>query len=90
MSKRVFLALIAVSIFTLLPSSKAISKTTEDYGASKAFIEANHLFSQGNYEEAASLYESITTRVKNGQLFYNLGNAYLKSGKVVTKTCGPT
>jgi len=82
MIKRVFLSLIAVSILTLLPSSKAIGKTTEDYDISKAFIEANHLFSQGKYEKAASLYERITARVRNGQLFYNLGNAYLKSGNV--------
>ena len=45
-------------------------------------MEANHLFNQGNYEEAAALYERITARVRNGQLFYNLGNAYLKLGKV--------
>jgi len=81
MSKRVFLSLIALSILTLLSSSRALSKTADDYTDSKAFIEANHLFSEGNYEEAVSLYEGITARVRNGQLFYNLGNAYLKLGK---------
>jgi len=86
MHKRALLLLlsliIVVSILTLVPRSGVMSQATENYDASKSFIEANHLFSQGNYEEAASLYEKITTSIKNGQLYYNLGNAYLKLGKV--------
>ena len=85
MKKGVLLLLFVIAVSGLLPllsNSRAICQTTEDYDISKAFIEANHLFNEGNYQEAASLYEKITARVKNGQLFYNLGNAHLKRGKV--------
>lgn len=43
------------------------------------FFEANKQYSDGNYLEAASLYEEIISRgVKSGNLYYNLGNAYFK------------
>ena len=47
------------------------------------FEEANKLFAQGNYTEAAALYERITTsgRVTPAAL-YNLGNAWFKAGQL--------
>lgn len=40
----------------------------------------NEKYKQGKYEEAIEFYESIIKKgIKNGYLFYNLGNAYFKT-----------
>ncbi|NPA36255.1 MAG: SH3 domain-containing protein [Chlorobi bacterium] len=45
------------------------------------FIKANQLYTDGKYEEAAQAYEDILkTGVESPELYYNLGNAYYKSG----------
>jgi tetratricopeptide (TPR) repeat protein len=45
------------------------------------FAKANELYTQGKYEEAAKAYEEILkTGVESPELYYNLGNAYYKSG----------
>ncbi|MBD3348942.1 MAG: tetratricopeptide repeat protein, partial [Candidatus Eisenbacteria bacterium] len=45
------------------------------------FREANRLYSEGEYERAASLYESIVeSGFRNADVQYNLGNARYKTG----------
>lgn len=45
------------------------------------FKKANELYSNGKFEEAAQAYEDILkTGVESPELYYNLGNAYYKSG----------
>ncbi|MEZ4852960.1 tetratricopeptide repeat protein [Flavobacterium sp.] len=48
------------------------------------FEKANENYRQEKYELAASQYESIleTQKVASAELYYNLGNAYYKLGKV--------
>lgn len=56
------------------------SKKTPAYGM---FYQANELFKENNYEKAISKYEEIITLgVESGSLYYNLGNAYFKTGKI--------
>ena len=51
------------------PSDKAV-----------VFVDAVRAYKAGNYSEAAGMFEAIAaTGVKNPDLFYNLGNAYLKN-----------
>ncbi len=43
------------------------------------FCRANQYFKEGNYDRARGLYESILEQGReNGNLYYNLGNAYFK------------
>ena len=43
---------------------------------------ANDLYANNNYQEAADVYESIhQAGLKNGYLYYNLGNTYIRLGK---------
>jgi len=44
------------------------------------FVDAVRAYKAGNYAAAAAQFEAIAaTRVKNSDLFYNIGNAYLKA-----------
>jgi len=48
----------------------------------ETFERANQLYQAGNYAAAASLYEQLTAKgIANPDLFFNLGNAYVQSGK---------
>ncbi len=50
---------------------------------SHIFFTANQSYKDGRFEQAAELYESLRARgIMNGDIFYNLGNAYVKSGKI--------
>ncbi|MFH1877477.1 MAG: tetratricopeptide repeat protein [Candidatus Omnitrophota bacterium] len=50
--------------------------------ADELFFEANKAYSEGDYEKAAALYEEIAAKgAVSGNLYYDLGNAYFKSGK---------
>lgn len=52
------------------------------YGADalgNRFGEANQLYRNGNYVEAARIYEEIAASVPNLEVYYNLGNTYFKN-----------
>lgn len=49
----------------------------------QVFDEANQAYQQGKYPEAIQKYEQILqSGLLNGELYYNLGNAYYKAGNV--------
>jgi hypothetical protein len=51
--------------------------------ATGLFIEANALYAEGRYREAAAAYEGIAAgRFDNADVLYNLGNAYYKEGRI--------
>ena len=51
------------------------------FSPSATFRRANHLYGEGKYEEAATLYQHIRRGGwASGPLYYNLGNAYFKEG----------
>lgn len=51
-------------------------------GANDIFFRANRQYDDGNFREAAGLYEQLLSQgVQGGNIYYNLGNAYYKMGK---------
>ena len=47
-----------------------------------SFAEANELYLAGKFEEAAAAYEQLADRVDSEKLYYNLGNAYFRIGRL--------
>ena len=48
-----------------------------------AFLQANALYSQGRYAEATRAYEHLLAAGhRSGNLYFNLGNAYFKQGRL--------
>jgi Bacterial SH3 domain len=46
------------------------------------FLKANESYNQGNYASAEALYRKILDAgIKNGKVYYNLGNALFRQGK---------
>lgn len=67
-----------LALILLLPARAAHAETPE-----QLFREANQLYQQGKVPEARDLYESIlSSGYASGELYYNLGNAYYKSGSL--------
>ncbi len=49
----------------------------------QGYNEANALYRQGEFREAASRYEEVVSQgVRNGNVFFNLGNAWFKAGEI--------
>lgn len=49
----------------------------------QGYNEANALYRQGKFREAASRYEEVVSQgVRNGNVFFNLGNAWFKAGEI--------
>lgn len=46
------------------------------------FTEANTQYANGDYQQAATLYEQILTQCRDAEVYYNLGNAYFKQGEL--------
>lgn len=52
-------------------------------GQNDQFKKANDLYAQGDFERAAGLYQTLVdTGMVSGALYYNLGNAYYKTGQL--------
>ncbi len=70
--KIIFLCLILTSVVF---NGFAFEKKTLDI----AFIKANLLYEQGDYNEAISAYRGILEKgLESGNIYYNLGNCYFK------------
>lgn len=55
------------------------------YAQEEVIKEAEIAYTQENYEEAIAQYESIIANYgESSQIYYNLGNAYYKSGKIAS------
>lgn len=61
-----------------------VSSAWGDESANEAFKEANDLYLEGNYGRAVEIYERLVNRdhISHEDLYYNLGNAYFKLGKL--------
>lgn len=59
----------------------ARAATIADHG--EIFVNANSAYENGDFAAAVGLYETLVDRgIHNGYLYYNLGNAYLRSGEL--------
>jgi tetratricopeptide (TPR) repeat protein len=55
---------------------------TLSLSAQSAFDRANTAYAEGNYEEAATLYQQLLDEQPDAVLYYNLGNAQFKKGEL--------
>jgi tetratricopeptide (TPR) repeat protein len=79
----VVILLLAVAIFVNCYQLFAQGKNADTAGPSHIFLAANQAYKEGRYEQAAVLYENLLAlEITNGSLYYNLGNSYLKAGKI--------
>ena len=63
-----------LTIFTSLPTDAS------EY--LKEIVRANDLYSEKRYAQSAQAYESLINKdVRNGYLYYNLANTYIRMGK---------
>ena len=68
-----------VFLFTLVAWGAANGQEVSAQG----YNEGNELYRQGDYFEAAARYENVLKQgIRNGFLYYNLGNAYFKAGEI--------
>lgn len=51
-------------------------------GATISKAQADSLYADGNYEQAAAIYESLLKEGEAAELYYNLGNCYYKMEKL--------
>ena len=67
-----------VLVVLALPGSSAFGQSSD-----QAFQQGNQMYQQGRLEEARVAYESIVAMgYGSGELFYNLGNTYYRSGEI--------
>ena len=75
---KIFFSSILFSLLCLIPSAGA-----KEANPASLFQQANAAYRGGDYGQAASLYESLIAQdQKEGDIYYNLGNAYFKQGKM--------
>lgn len=75
---------IAVSIIVILTCCFCVAGQDgpERLDANTIFYEANRCYKNGNYKKAIDLYEKLLKEgLESGPLYYNLGNAYFKTGQ---------
>ena len=82
-----YLALLIVAAVTgaqegeLVVAGEGSSPAPSDRG--EVFVAANSAYEQGDYPAAIELYSQLVTNDSaNGQIHYNLGNAYLRNGEL--------
>jgi tetratricopeptide (TPR) repeat protein len=76
-------ALLSPLLFAVILLFGSESLAAPDPSPASLYNEANRLYKEGNYQEAASTYTELASKgVTNGYLFYNLGNAYFKQGAI--------
>lgn len=72
--------IISFFLFVLLTLSPTLPAEASDY--LNEVVRANGLYSDKHYAESAQAYEALIHQgVRNGYLYYNLGNAYIRIGK---------
>jgi tetratricopeptide (TPR) repeat protein len=78
----VIVALAAVVAFPNTPTAQA-QTLNYDLSLHDLFVRGNQLYEAGDFEEAAAVYEETVARgAVSPELYYNLGNAYYKSGNL--------
>jgi hypothetical protein len=64
-------------------ASSAIAQPSQPETPGAVFARANTLYDGGEYEQAARLYQQLVdSGIVNASLYYNLGNAYYKTGEI--------
>jgi len=67
----------------IVPALFAQAEKIERADPSQLFLQASQAYQEGAFDRAAVLYENLLAQgFVNGSMYYNLGNAYLKAGKI--------
>ena len=84
MKKTCFIILsLFLATFLLCHQLFAQDKNADTADPSHIFLAANQAYKEGRFDQAAALYENLLAlEIINGSLCYNLGNSYLKAGKI--------
>ena len=70
---KIFIFWVGIVLFPTTASSQVSTKISQ----------ANQLYNQNQFHEAATIYEqAIALGMKNGHLYYNLGNSYFRMGNL--------
>ena len=70
------------SLFLFFVSTIFTSLPTDASEYLKEIVRANDLYSEKRYAQSAQAYESLINKgVRNGYLYYNLANTYIRMGK---------
>ena len=78
---RIKLGLVFIIFFVILSSFSLAEINAES--PTRLFIRAKNFYGLGDYDGAISSYEKILSQgFENGNLYYNLGNAYFKKGEL--------
>lgn len=65
----------------IVAAEAGIANATQE--PAEIWLKANTAYEQGNYQQAIELYQTLLTLGHDsGQVEYNLGNAYLRNGKL--------
>jgi len=73
----------ALLAFLILCAGLAWSASADSEAWAALFARANQLYEAGQYREAIVLYEQLILEgARDGRVYYNLGNAYFKSGEL--------
>ena len=76
--KRIYILFsLVLGVTVLLQAQKSVATHSGDN-----IQMANHLYKQGQYADAAKLYEQELSKGAAPQLYYNLGNSYYKSDEI--------
>lgn len=85
MNAKIALSWMVISLLVFLNaygSANKPSRSDNPLSASELFAKANQLYQQGKFKESAQLYQRLIAMGYNSPtLWYNLGNAYVKSGQ---------
>ncbi|MGD9155014.1 MAG: tetratricopeptide repeat protein [Bacillota bacterium] len=74
-------AAVCLLLLTLFAISPANAATNSANDPKAIFAAANSAYAKGHYRQAIKLYQRITSQgYQSGPLYYNLGNAYYKTG----------
>jgi hypothetical protein len=66
-----------LSILLFFLATKTVFPVPEEQ-----FQKANQLYQEGQFLEAAGIYDGLAKEEPSAEVYYNLGNAYFKSGKL--------
>lgn len=73
---------LAVFITIFICMGVGYAQTNPPQDSNSMFLQANQDYQIGHYQEAIKAYTKLLTKNENGYLYYNLGNCYLKTGKI--------
>lgn len=84
MKGRINLFICALGFLISASTSSALEESMNKNDLSSLLHKANEAFQQGSYQEAIDGYQTLLANVENGELHYNIGNAFFRVGELGT------